>query len=73
MFTKEVRKPRLRGRKKSLVEDPNLSLQLTESDLSSLFGVGLTPEDGSTRSSCQQSQGETPARQTSPSCCRDRF
>ena len=57
--TKEVKKPKQsRGRKKSLVvEDP--STQPSESDLSDLFGIGLTPEDGSSRSSGYQS-GERP-------------
>ena len=56
-------KLRLRGRKKSLVED--FSGQPSESDLSDLFGFGLAPDDGSTRSSGYQSQGESPANSRS--------
>ena len=52
-------KQKLRGRKKSLAED--YSGQPSESDLSDLFGFGLAPDDGSTRSSGYQSQGESPA------------
>ena len=50
-------KQRLRGRKKSLVED--YSDQPSESDLSDLFGFGLAPDDGSTRSRGNPAQGET--------------
>ena len=49
-------KQRLRSRKKSLVED--YSEQPSESDLSDLFGFGLAPDDGSTRS---RVPGETAA------------
>ena len=50
-------KQRLRGRKKSVVED--YSDQPSESDLSDLFGFGLAPDDGSTRSRGNPAQGET--------------
>ena len=61
---REVRqKLRLRGRKKSLVED--FSGQPSESDLSDLFGFGLAPDDGSTRPRGNQSQGESPANSRS--------
>ena len=50
-------KQRLRGRKKSLVED--YGDQPSESDLSDLFGFGLAPDDGSTRSRGNPAQGET--------------
>ena len=52
-------KQKLRGRKKSLVED--YSGQPSESDLSDLFGFGLAPDDGSPRSTGDPRQGETAA------------
>ena len=56
MVTREIRKPKLRGRRKSVAEDP--SVQPSESDLSMLFGVGFTSEVGSSRLN-GYNQGET--------------